>query len=199
MEPAHLTVLGTVLATVLLTSIGSLIYWMLHLPEETVQTLQVAKAIRLTERANRILVPVQGKALSDRLVALGSQMAKARQAVVEVCYVIEVPWTLPLNAALPGSENLAKGELERAQRIANRYGVHLETRIVNVREPGPAIVREAIETNSDIILMSDVPDPRGGTRFSQTSTYVFSHAPCEVLLDRPATLEPRNGRVVTAG
>lgn len=193
MDAIHVTAPGVVLAAILVASIVTLIRWMLRLPEQTPTTLQVAKAIRLTEHANRILVPVQGKALSDRLVALGSQMAKARQATIEVLYVIEVPWTLPLDAQLPALEVTAHAELERAQRIANRYGVHLETRIVNVRDSGSAIVKEATETNADIILMSDIPVLRGGTRFSQTTTHVFTHAPCEVLLDRPGLAGLPNG------
>src|SRR5262249_34127733 len=118
MEPVHVTLPGVILALILVTSIVALIGWMLRLPEQTPTTRQVAKAIRLTQHANRILVPVQGKALSDRLIALGSQMAKARQATIEVFYVIEVPWTLPLDAHLSAPEETAQQELERAQRIA---------------------------------------------------------------------------------
>jgi nucleotide-binding universal stress UspA family protein len=197
-ESIHVSLAGAILALILLSSIVSLITWMLRLPEQTPATLQVARAIRLAEHANRILVPVQGKALSDRLVALGSQMARARQATIEVFYVIEVPWTLPLDAHLTDAEDLARQELERAQRIADRYGVRLETRVVNVRESGPAIVKEAAETNADIILMSDIPEPRGRTRFSQATTHVFAHAPCEVLLDRPAAATLSNGVLASA-
>jgi nucleotide-binding universal stress UspA family protein len=189
MESVHLSVAGTIIAFSLIAAIGSLIRWMLSVPEVTPTTLRVARAIRLTQHANRILVAVQGKALSDRLVALGSQMAKARQATVELFYVIEVPWTLPLSASLPDSDAMARDELDRAQRIADRYGVRLDKRIVNVREAGPAIIREAVATNADIILMSDLPTRPGGTRFSQTTAYVFTHAPTEVLLDRPASPE----------
>lgn len=186
MEPIHLTVIGGLIAIAFVASRLVIILWMLHVPEQTPTTLRIAKAVRLTERANRILVPVQGTALSDRMVALGSQMAKARQASIEVFYVIEVPWTLPLNASLPAAERLAGEELERAQRIAARYAVHLETHVANAREAGRAIVEEALTTGADIILMGDVPQKRGGTQFSDTTTYVFTHAPCEVVIDRPA-------------
>jgi nucleotide-binding universal stress UspA family protein len=186
MDQAHITLLGAVIAFAFAVAIVGLITWMLRLPEQTPAALRIAKAVRQTERANRILVPVQGTALSDRMVALGAQMAKARQAVVEVFYVIEVPWTLPLSARLPEAERMAQEELMRARRIAERYGVHLETRIVNTRSPGRAIVDEATVTGADIILMSDIPERPGETRFSATTNYVFSHAPSEVIIDRPA-------------
>jgi nucleotide-binding universal stress UspA family protein len=186
MYSVNITPAGVIIAFIFLTSIIGVITWMLRVPEETPTTLRIAKAVRLTERANRILVPVQGAALSDRMVALGSQMAKARQAQIEVFYVIEVPWTLPLSARLPDAERLADEVLDRARKIAERYGVPLETRVVNAREAGRAIVEEAITTRADIILMSDIPERYGETKFSATTSLVFSHAPCEVMVDRPS-------------
>lgn len=186
MDQIHVTLLGAILAFAFVGSISGIIYWMLHVPEQTPTTLRVAKAVRQAEHTNRILVPVQGTALSDRMVALGSQMAKARHAQIEVFYVIVVPWTLPLNAQLPAAETLASEELERARRIASRYGVRLDTRIANAREAGRAIVEEATTTGADIVLMSDVPQNQGRTRFSATTSYVFTHAPSEVIIDRPA-------------
>lgn len=186
MEPVHLTAAGAIIAAVFAASIVSLITWMLRLPEETPTTLRVARAVRLAERANRVLVPVQGTALSDRMVALGAQMARARQAQVEVLYVVEVPWTLPLSARLPEAERQAGEEIERARRIAARYGVSLVAEVINAREPGRAIVEEAAATGADIILMGDLLTRRGETRFGATTGYVFAHAPCEVIIDRPA-------------
>ena len=126
MQPVHVTVAGVIIALIFAASITGVIYWMMRLPEQTPTTLRVARAVRLAQRANRILVPVQGGVLSDRIVALGAQMAKARQAVVEVFYVIEVPWTLPLNARLTEEEARARGVLDQARRIAERFSVPLE-------------------------------------------------------------------------
>lgn len=186
MEAAQITLEGAVVALVFAVSIVGVIGWMLHLPEETPTTLRIARAVRHAEQANRIMVPVQGTALSDRMVALGAQMAKVRDARVEVYYVIVIPWSLPIDADLPKAEATAKDELERAARIATRYGVPIETSVAHVREPGQAIVDEALRTGADIILMGDIPERPGETRFSATTTYVFTHAPCEVILDRPA-------------
>jgi nucleotide-binding universal stress UspA family protein len=189
MQPVHITVAGAIIAFIFAASVISVIRWMLAVPEETPTTLRVARAIRHAGRANLVLVPVQGTALSDRLVALGSQMAKARQARIEVIYVIEVPLTLPLDAKMPGGEARAQDVFERAQRIADRYGIHVETKVVNAREAGMAIIEEAVSSAADIILMGDVPRRPGGTRFGTTTTYVFARAPSEVIIDRPALEE----------
>ncbi len=186
MEPIHLTGEGAIIALGFLASIVGVITWMLRLPEQTPTTLRVARAVRSTERANRVLVPAQGTALSDRMVALGAQLARARKAQVEVLYLIEVPWSLPLEAHLPAAESTANEGLDRARRIAGRYDVPLQTRIAHVRDAGRAIVEEAASTGADIILMGDLPGRGGETRFTATTTYVFGHAPCEVVIDRPA-------------
>jgi nucleotide-binding universal stress UspA family protein len=189
MQPVHVTVAGAILAFIFAASVISVIRWMLAVPEETPTTLRVARAIRRAGRANLVLVPVQGTALSDRMVALGCQMAKARQARIEVIYVIEVPLTLPLDAKMPGAEATAKDVFDRAQCIADRFGMHLETKVVNGREAGVAIIEEAVTSAADIILMGDVPRRPGGTRFGRTTTYVFARAPSEVIIDRPALEE----------
>jgi nucleotide-binding universal stress UspA family protein len=201
-QPINVTFAGAVLAFTFAASVGGVIYWMLHVPELTPATLLIARAVRQAEHANLVLVPVQGSALSDRMVALGSQMAKARQARIEVFYVVEVPWTLPLDARLPGADELSAQVLARAEAIAARYGVHLETHVVNAREAGRAIVEEVIATGADIVLMGDVPKRPGSTRFSTTTAYVFSHAPSEVIIDRPAVAAieaTRSGEVQTNG
>jgi nucleotide-binding universal stress UspA family protein len=186
MEPVHVTVVGALIALGFASSIISVITWMLRLPEQTPTTLQVAKAVRMTEHTNRILVPVQGTALSDRMVALGEQMAKARKAQLVVFCVVEVPWALPLDAHIAEAKQIAEETLHRARRITNRYDVPLITRIAHARAAGHAVVDEAVETGADIILMGDLPGRAGETRFNETTNYVFTHAPCEVVIDRPA-------------
>lgn len=202
MDAAHITIIGALIASGFAASIISVIVWMLRLPEQTPTSLQVAKVVRMTQHANLILVPVQGTALSDRMVALGAQMARARRAQLVVSCVVEVPWTLPLGAHLPEAERIAEESLERARRIASRYDVSLTTRIAHARAAGQAIVEEAVDSGADIILMGDLPSRAGQTRFNETTSYVFNHAPCEVVIDRPAMdglgVLPRHQRTLEA-
>ncbi len=186
MEPVHVTVAGAAIALAFVASIGSVIVWMLRLPEQTPTSLRVAKAMRMADYANLILVPVLGTALSDRMVALGAQMAKARKSEMVVFCVIEVPWSLPLSAHLEAAERMAQEALDRAQRITNHYDVPLTSRIIHARGAGTAIVEEAVNSGADIILMGDLPGRAGETRFNAATNYVFTHAPCEVVIDRPA-------------
>ncbi len=186
MQPVHITPAGALIALLFAASISAVLFWMLRLPEQTPTTLRVARAVRLAQHANRILVPLQGGAVSDRIVALGAQMARARRALMEVYYIIQVPSTLPLGARLPEEESCAREVLDRARRIAQRFGVPLEIRVANVREAGRAIVDEVVATGADVVLMGEAPLPHHEARFSKTFSYVFDHAPCEVIIDRPA-------------
>src|SRR5579885_52457 len=112
MQPVHITPAGALIALLFAASISAVLFWMLRLPEQTPTTLRVARAVRLAQHANRILVPLQGGAVSDRIVALGAQMARARRALMEVYYIIQVPSTLPLGARLPEEESCAREVLD---------------------------------------------------------------------------------------
>lgn len=180
------TVIGALIALVYVSVIGSILWWMLHVPGIGDIESHVSRIKREQERFARIVVPVQGDALSDRLVALASQMAKYRGATMDVLYVVEVPLTLPLDAVGPQQLEVAEQTFARAARIAHKYDVKINKRMQIARHAGPSIVDYASEHSADFVMMSDVPKSnRRGTRYARSVEYVFEHAPCEVIIDRP--------------
>jgi nucleotide-binding universal stress UspA family protein len=131
-------------------------------------------------------VPVQGDVLSDRLVALASQMAKYRGATMDVLYVVEVPLTLPITAEMDDQLGQASDAFARASKIADRYDVKISQHVERARQAGPAIVQYARQNNTDLLLMGDLPKTnRRGTRYARTVEYVFENAPCDVIIHRP--------------
>lgn len=186
----QLTLIGLVIALGYITSISSILWWMLHIPEAGDVEQQVGRVQREMTQFSRIVVPVQGDVLSDRLVALASQMAKFRGATLDVLYIVEVPQTLPLNAVSEGQEAVATDTFQRAAKIAARYDVKISKRMQPARHAGSSIVQYAKDHNADLLLLGDIPTGnRRGTRYARTVEYVFEHAPCEVIIDRPA-MEP---------
>lgn len=182
----QVSVLGALIAAVYVSTIGSILWWMLHVPREGDVEQQVKRVIRTHSRSARIVVPVQGDVMSDRIVALASQMAKFRGAAMDVVYVIEVPYTLPINAAMTDQERTAHDVFVRAAKIADRYDVKITKRIERARQAGPGIVQYVQQNNADLLLIGDVArNGRGGTRFARSVEYVFENAPCEVIIDRP--------------
>jgi hypothetical protein len=114
---------GSIIAVAYATIIVSILWWMLHVPRAGDVEQQVRRVTREASRFSRIVVPVQGDVVSDRIVALASQMAKFRGATMDVLYVIEV-LTLPISAAM-GIRSVWRRTLTRASKVANRYDVKI--------------------------------------------------------------------------
>ena len=138
-------------------------------------------------RATRILVPVNGNPTDDEAVALACEVARRGKAAVYAIYVIEVKRTLPLDVDLP--PEAAKGDtvLGRAERVADEFGVELETEILQARDVGTAIVDEALEREVDLIVMGiGYKRKFGEFDMGHTAPYVLKNAPCRVWLARAA-------------
>lgn len=181
-----ITPLGTLLALGYAGTISSILWWMLHVPPVGDVRQHVSMIHRTTEQYKRIVVPVQGDVLSDRLVALASQMARYRGARMDVLYVVEVPLQFPIDAVTEEQQRAAEDTFLRAEKIAKRYDVKISRRLQRARQAGPTIVEYARDHNADLLLMGDVPKSnRRGTRYARSVEYVFENAPCEVIIDRP--------------
>jgi len=83
--------------------ISATLYWMLHPPSS--RMLLIAKSVteQATEIAGDVLVVFSPDIHSEVLMALAMRMAKGHDAQVVAIFVIEVPYTLPVDAALPVS------------------------------------------------------------------------------------------------
>jgi nucleotide-binding universal stress UspA family protein len=182
----RVTVIGAVIAVAYVTTISSILWWMLHVPKAGGIDQHVRRIERETRRFALIVVPIQGDFVSDRLVALASQMAKFRGASMDVLYVLEVPLHLPIDYVSDDQDRIAADAFARAAKIAARYDVRINRRLLRARQAGPSIVQYARDHNADLLLMGDVPKSnRRGTRYARSVEYVFESAPCEVIIDRP--------------
>lgn len=187
MNPLSITLPGAIIAIVFAASIIGTLTWMLRLPASGEAAQRTARAVRGAVSAARILVPIHGGALSERVVALACQMAKQREAEVHALYVKQIPRLLPIDADIPEQEAMARETIERARAIAERFNQKLAFKVVKARDAGAAIVREAYETNADVILMGAGGKPRDGSfSLGDAASAVVRNAPCEVILDRAA-------------
>lgn len=193
-NPLSITPLGVLIAIVFLGSIVGVLGWMLRLPQETERTRAVTRAIRLVKQQARILVPLLGTGESnDRLVAMATQMANYRHGEVELLAVMEVPWTLPLDAQVEQEERSALEKLEQAamvMREQNRNGTRVRRRLLKTRSAGVALVHEAEEQAIDLILLANRPGiVRGSSQqIDPAVEYLLKNAPCEVLVFSPPRL-----------
>jgi nucleotide-binding universal stress UspA family protein len=184
-NPLQITVVGVLIAIIFLISIVGVLGWMLRLPKETEHTRTVTRAMRSVNKLSNILVPLlRMNEATDRIVALAAQMARQRNGNVEALAVIEVPFTLPLDAHVEQDEKLALEALNRAESVATRIAVRINKRILKARSAGLAIVREAEEKGVDLILIANTAVRVRGNiqQIDPTVEYVMRNAPCEVLV-----------------
>ncbi|HEX4305284.1 MAG TPA: universal stress protein [Solirubrobacterales bacterium] len=172
----------------------------------------LTKQIPEVEFSN-LLVPVFGTKLDDDIVATAGRLAAAEsedgkgdgESHLELVYVIEVPLSLPLDAALPPErEAQARRALERAREVGDEYaGVEVSTEIIRARRVGAGIVEAARRADSEAIIIGGEPPTkiRGGGKFGgigaakpaevgAATEYVLKKAPCRVLLTAPPEPEP---------
>ena len=191
-NPLQITFIGVLIAIAFLISIVGVLGWMLRLPKETERTRTARVAVRSVNRLTRILVPVLAKGdATDRIVALAAQMIRQRNGHVDLLAVIEVPFTLPINAHVEEDEKYALELLERAESVAaqcgTRNGNRISRRILKARNAGAAIVREAEEQAVDLILIARTSVRVRGNmqQVNPAIDYVMKNAPCEVLVLSP--------------
>lgn len=136
-----------------------------------------------------ILVPLggalSGTAQDDEVVRLACTLARQAKAPLCFLHVIQVPRTLAVDAELPAQTSRGDEILLRAETEAQRLGVQTETALAQAREIGPAIVNEAVDRGSDLIVIAIDPDRRSGTfHIGQIASYVMEHAPSAVIAHR---------------
>jgi nucleotide-binding universal stress UspA family protein len=138
----------------------------------------------------RILVPLDGSAHSDRALAQGIHLAKACGSKLYLLTVIYqnpeyFTWVPALEEKL---EQEARELLQRAEKEAEREQVSCELLVRTWEQPYEAIVREAKDKQVDLIVMGS----HGRTGLQRTligsvTAKVIGHAPCAVMVVPRAT------------
>jgi nucleotide-binding universal stress UspA family protein len=183
MNPPHTTLLGVILAVMFTGAMISIIWWMLHPPPQV--SLSTAKATVAVSAIHRIIVPTTGTTYSEKAVELACRLGREQKAEIIIAYVIEVPFTLPLNASMGKTEAIAKEVVERARDIVKHHNLPVIAKIERARKVGEGLIRLAKEMEADLIVIGIKP-LRGITEkiMGRTSETLLRHAPCEVIIDR---------------
>jgi nucleotide-binding universal stress UspA family protein len=139
----------------------------------------------------RVIVPVTGGDSDVRLLQIVERIAQRQNARITIVYVVEVMQSMPLDAELPAEIERGERVLKEAEQLAStsvegRKG-SIQTELLQARSAGAAIVDEAIDRNTDAIMLSAVLRRKHGrTTIGDTVDYVLKNAPCEVMVIRQA-------------
>jgi nucleotide-binding universal stress UspA family protein len=134
----------------------------------------------------RALLALSGAPSDQRLVRMVSEVARNTKAEVVGVHVVEIDWTLPLDADVAGSSEEAQRVLDGAEGLAEAGHVALETVLLQARDVGAALVDEAVERGADLLILGLPYRKRFGGDFAigRTIPYVLKNAPCAVWVVR---------------
>jgi nucleotide-binding universal stress UspA family protein len=141
----------------------------------------------------RAVVALTGGPMDPRIVELVAEAAKAARAEVVGVHVVEVPWSLPLDANIAATSEEPQRVLDVAEGIAEEHKVKLETVLLQARDVGAAIVDETAERAADLLVLGLPYRQRFGGEFAigRTIPYILQNAPCEVWVVRQPIPEER--------
>ena len=139
----------------------------------------------------RAVIALNGGASDARVVRLLTDLARNNKAELVAVHVVEIDWTLPLDADIAGSSEEAQRVLDMAEGVAEEGKLRLEPVLLQARDVGAALVDEAVEREADLLVLGLPYRQRFGGDFAigRTIPYVLKNAPCAVWIVREPMLE----------
>ena len=104
-------------------------------------------------------------------------------AFVEALYVLQVPTEHELPEGFEEQEYEARCALDIARLQARSRGLKVRVKLIRTRNPGRAIVEEALERGSDLIYISTEHAPSNERLLGPTTRYILAHRPCRVIVE----------------
>ncbi len=147
----------------------------------------------------RAVVALNGGPSDARIVRLAAEQASRSKGELIAVHVVEIDWTLPLDADIAGRSeeaqrvlDMAEGNvmastvLDLAERIGEKMGQPIRTELLQARDVGAAIVDEATERGADLLVVGVPYRTRFGGEFAigRTIPYILQNTPCAVWVVR---------------
>jgi nucleotide-binding universal stress UspA family protein len=117
---------------------------------------------------------------------MASELAKPIHAELVAVHVVEIGWSLPLDADIAGRSEKVQQILDVAESVAEEAKMRLEPVLLQARDVGAALVDEATEREADLLVLGLPYRKRFGGDFAigRTIPYVLKNAPCAVWVVR---------------
>ncbi len=134
---------------------------------------------------SKILVPIRG-GVGTEIVQAACEIAKLHKAKVAIATVIEIPFSLSLDAPLPRRMANIENTLKKAEAIGREFGVPIELELLRARSAASAIVELVEEQKFDLVVMGTGPRSKP---ISSVLDEVLQNAGCRVWIMTPKKLE----------
>lgn len=175
----HITVVGLLLAAVVLAGVIGVLWWMLHpgklgsggaFPEDD------------GELADLLLVPVTPGSPPE-LLHLAAMLAREMMAGVVLLHVVEVPFTLPLDVQDAQAAQTGREFMRDFRRTVEARGASVELKVARARRAGKTIIDWARTVRPKAIVLGARPHAGG---LGATTAYVLENAgPFRVVVVKP--------------
>jgi len=135
---------------------------------------------------SRAVIALSGGSSDERIIRLVVSLAREADVELIAVHVVEINWTLPLDADVAGQSDEAQRVLDMAEAVAEAARVRIEPVLLQARDVGAALVDEASERGADMLVTGLPYRKRFGGDFAigRTIPYVLKNAPCAVWVVR---------------
>ena len=150
----------------------------------------------------RAIIALGGGSCDDRIVRLAAELGRAAHGEMIGVHVVEIGWSMPLDADVAARSDEAQQVLDHAETVAETLKARLEPVLLQARDVGAALVDEATERSADLLVMGLPYRKRFGGDFAigRSIPYVLKHAPCAVWVVRePIPVEQPELATAAAG
>ena len=142
-------------------------------------------------KIERALALVTGTPMDKAIVSLACDLVRPDRGRVWALYVIEVGLKLPVDAELPNETARGEHLLQRMEAYGKVLKCRVDGDILQARDTGAAIVREAADRQTDVIVAGMPYTERyGSPSLGEMVPYVLRHSHCRVVIYRDQQPEP---------
>jgi basic amino acid/polyamine antiporter, APA family len=180
--------LGVALAGIVWLSLGATVYVLYRRAQglDLTSTSRVSRPERPPDfhalGYRTALVPIFGSDVSAQALSSAARLI-GEDGVLYAVFVLVVPSQLSLDSGLEEEEAQGRSVLESARITARRAGITIHTGLIRTRNPGAALVDEAVRVDADVIYWSTIHAPAGEQRIGPTAAYLLSRRPCRVIIE----------------
>ena len=133
----------------------------------------------------KVLAVVTGDETDQGVLAQGADMVRPVKGTLYAVYVITVDRALPVDAEVGPAAATGEQILMNAETSVQLPRGDFEAQLLQARELGPAVVREAAERDVDaVVIGTSCPLEYGSFSLGEDVPYVLEHARCLVVLWR---------------
>ncbi|MBV8600902.1 MAG: universal stress protein [Candidatus Eremiobacteraeota bacterium] len=179
----HLHPIGAVVAFAVLIAISGTLWWMLHPPSSRAEKVAKVAERVLSHLVGSIIVVFSAEIRSEHMMVLAARLARRERAELLAAYVVEVPFTLPVNATMEVEDRAALDALATAQAIAIKNGISLRTETIHGRQTSQAVLDLAKRVKANLIVMGSYREGKySGAPLGRAIEQITAGAKCDVLI-----------------